>query len=118
MFEQVYTNRQLTNDVLNIDAENFVVRQRLIDLLIISTLFIMVQFLSFIRTSNEELAVFVYSVIQTVKDMRWFMLVLVVVLGSFAQMFVFLDIDRDSCWANEGRCEFDASHQLKVLYQM
>jgi len=114
----VFTNRQLTNDLLNIDAEGFVVRQGLIDLLIITTVFIKMQLLSFIRMSNEELAVFVYSVIQTVKDMRWFMLVLVVVLGSFAQILAFLDIDRDGCNANEGMCEFDASHQLKVVYQM
>jgi len=118
LFEQVFTSRQLTNDLLSIDAESYVVSQGLIDILIIATVFIKLQLLSFIRMSNEELAVFFYSVIQTVKDVRWFMLVLAVVLGSFAQILAFLDIDKDSCLANEGMCEFDASHQLKVVYQM
>lgn len=118
IYDQGLANREMTNGFLSEGTESFVVSRSLVDLLVFATIFLTLHLLGYIRMLNEELAVFVYSLIQTVKDMKWFLLVLAIVLASFAQMLAFLNIEADNCSANEGTCEFKSSIQLKNVYQM
>ena len=67
----------------------------------ITTPFLWLRILAFVKVRNKQLATFILCSVEILKDIKWFLLVLFAVMASFAQMWVTLRLP-----SNQGRKPF------------
>jgi len=88
--------------------------QRMRILLAVTTALLWIKFLAMMKTINRQLATFTLAIFEITRDIIWYIIILVIFVLSFAQMFYTLIVP-DSCYKKplEDECDPD-EYYLKV----
>ena len=78
---------------MNSDMEGNVIPFYLRSAVAITTPFLWLRILAFVKVRNKQLATFILCSIEIIRDIKWFLLVLFAAMASFAQMWVTLTFE-------------------------
>lgn len=91
-FSAVAVDTVLRNKA-NSDVEDTTIPFYLRSAVAITTPFLWLRILAFIKVRNKQLATFILCSVEILKDIKWFLLVLFAAMASFAQMWVTLTFE-------------------------
>ena len=91
-FSAVAVDAVLRNKA-NSDVEDTTIPFYLRSAVAITTPFLWLRILAFIKVRNKQLATFILCSVEIMKDIKWFLLVLFAAMASFAQMWVTLTFE-------------------------